>query len=353
MPQTKYTIDLLRSFATKNNIKVLFDKLGSELKCTSKIPLNCTQCEKETLKLFFYMIKTKKALCKNCITINSLPLQKKTMLKKYGVEHPSQSDEMKAKIKKTFICNWGVDNPAKTDIVKEKIKRTNIERYGVEYMMHVPEFKQKMIETNNNNYGCPTVLMNESIKNKIKNTNIERYGCDNVFKNKKIYAQSLDTMQQKYGVEYPLQHKSIKEKTKQTCLKKYGVENPIQNPEISEKQLNSMFSTKQYTMPSGNIIKYQGYENFAFDELIKNGINENDIINSRKDVPIIFYQDEFNKKRRHFVDIFIKSDNLCIEVKSEYTIKINSDKIYAKKTAAENLGYKYEIWCYTKSGQRI
>lgn len=46
-------------------------------------------------------------------------------------------------------------------------------------------------------------------------------------------------------------------------------------------------------MPSGKIIDYQGYENFALDELLNvENINEDDIITNRKDVPEIWYTDK-------------------------------------------------------------
>jgi hypothetical protein len=54
----------------------------------------------------------------------------------------------------------------------------------------------------------------------------------------------------------------------------------------------------------GKIINYQGYENFAFDELIHiENILEEDILTNRRDVPEIWYRDKTDKLRRHFVDI--------------------------------------------------
>jgi len=106
-------------------------------------------------------------------------------------------------------------------------------------------------------------------------------------------------------------------------------------------------------MPSGKIIDYQGYENFAFDELINiEKIDENDLITNRKDVPEIWYLDKVGKKRRHYVDIYIKSQNRCIEVKSDWT---NQDKnnVLEKQKGAIELGYKYEIWIYDKHGNKI
>jgi len=61
----------------------------------------------------------------------------------------------------------------------------------------------------------------------------------------------------------------------------------------------------------------QGYEPFALNELINvKLINENNIITGISNVPSIWYNDINNKKRRHYVDIFIPSENLCDEVKS-------------------------------------
>ena len=120
----------------------------------------------------------------------------------------------------------------------------------------------------------------------------------------------------------------------------------MQNAESAEKHLHSTFKTKKYKLPSGKIIDYQGYENFALNELFKNEkIVEEDIITNRKDVPEIWYLDKNGKKRRHYVDIFIPSQNRCIEVKSSWTNQAKNNVI-EKKEYAEKLGYQYEIWIY-------
>jgi hypothetical protein len=43
----------------------------------------------------------------------------------------------------------------------------------------------------------------------------------------------------------------------------------MKNPEYLENMLKKSHKFKDYILPSGNVIKYQGYENFALDELIK------------------------------------------------------------------------------------
>jgi hypothetical protein len=158
----------------------------------------------------------------------------------------------------------------------------------------------------------------------------------------------------KYGCEYSFQSELVKSKTKKTCFEKYGCEHPFQNPEIMEKNIKSSFSKKEYIFPSGRIDKIQGYENFALDELIINEeINETDIITGTTNVPEIWYNDNEGKKHRHYVDIFIPSQNRCIEVKSEWTYNKQINSVSFKKQAAKDLGYKYEIWIYNSKKEKI
>jgi hypothetical protein len=145
-----------------------------------------------------------------------------------------------------------------------------------------------------------------------------------------------------------------KEQFKKTCLKKYGVENPHQVPEIAEKSSKNNYRKKLYIMPSGKEITCQGYEPFALDKLLnEKNIDETDIITGCKNVPTIWYEDESEKKHRHYVDIFIPSQNRCIEVKSTWTAKKNDDNIFLKQEAGKKLGYKYEIWIFNQKKECI
>jgi DNA repair protein RadC len=86
--------------------------------------------------------------------------------------------------------------------------------------------------------------------------------------------------------------------------------------------LKSSYNKKQYKLQYGKLLDYQGYENFALDRLLHfEKICEDSIITNRKDVPVIWYNDINNKRRRHYVDIYITSQNRCIEVKSTWKIK--------------------------------
>lgn len=184
-------------------------------------------------------------------------------------------------------------------------------------------------------------------KDKAKKTNLEKYGVEFTTQAKIVKDNIKKACLEKYGVEHISLIKEVKEKTKQTCLKKYGVETPAQNPDIAEKQSKNAYKLKEYIFPSGKIEKVQGAEPYALDYLLINKcVNEDDIFVGVKNVPTIWYLDNNGIKHRHYVDIFIKSLNKCIEVKSTWTAKKKKDNIFFKQNAAKELGYEYEIWIF-------
>lgn len=75
------------------------------------------------------------------------------------------------------------------------------------------------------------------------------------------------------------------------------------------------------------------------------------IITGITNVPEIWYDDENGKKHRHYVDIFIPSQNRCIEVKSLWTVK--KDNVFLKQKAGKELLYNYEILVYDYKGNKL
>lgn len=117
------------------------------------------------------------------------------------------------------------------------------------------------------------------------------------------------------------------------------------------KQENNAKTYKNYTMPSGKIIRIQGYENLALDEIVKI-YKEVDIITNRNEMPIIYYKQN-GKKLRYYPDIYIKSKNIIIEIKSQWTYKLHLIKNILKSLATRKLNYEYEIWIYNNNKQKI
>ena len=303
----KYNLDLLIKFCNENHITLLKDYSGEKVNRETIIHGKCLreECGNSFERIFRSLYKLN-GYCKECTSNNVKEKRKATFLEKYGVENPMLIQETKEKIKATCLEKYGFENTFQSDEVKEKIKATNIEKYGVE-----------------------NPSQSEEIKEKMKATCLE-----------------------KYGFEYAMQNTEVREKSKLTCLEKYGFENPSQNPEVAERTSKASYSRKDYTLPSGKIIQVQGYEPHALDELVHT-FNEEDIITGSGSVPEIWYDDDEGLKHRHFVDIFIPSQNKCIEVKSTWTAEKKKDNIFKKQQAGKNLGYNYEIWIYNSKGEKV
>jgi hypothetical protein len=211
---------------------------------------------------------------------------------------------------------------------------------------------------------CNTCTKNNKIK-KIKdlqpiirqtyiNTCLQKYKVKNTFQNETFKQKIIETNLKNNGVKFPQQSKIIRDKRINTYLKNYGYENPQQNSEIAEKTAKNSYRRKTYLLPSGKELICQGYEPFALDKLInEENIDENDIVTGCKNVPTIWYNDDSGKKHRHYVDIFIKSQNRCIEVKSTWTAEKKKSNIFFKQNAGKELGYGYEIWIFNKKKEIV
>jgi len=298
---------MLQSICNEGGVKLLEDYSNKYITRDTRIIAKCIMCENSFNKSLNKLHKQRNFGCEVCSKKMKFDRLKNTMVKKYGVEYAAQNEMCMNKMKATILKRYGVEHANQSEEVKQKIKNTNLEKYGCEYG-----------------------LQNEEVKEKRRMSNLEKYGYEN-----------------------PLQREEIKEKCKITCLKKYGVEYVSQNQEIYEKQTKNSYYLKDYTFPSGKIIKVQGYENYALNELVKENIDESNIITGSKNVPEIWYTDNIGKKHRHFVDIYIPSQNKCIEVKSTWTFKKQKDIVLLKQQAAKKLNYLYEIWIYDNKGDKV
>jgi hypothetical protein len=274
-------------------------------------------------------------------------------INKYGYANVFQSPEIREMIRQTFLDKYGVEVPSQSEEVKEKMKNTILERYGVENVMYLEDIKERIIQTCIERYGVEHVLQNEEIKEKARQTCIERYGVEYASQSEEFRERVRQTFINNYGVDNPNKTKEVRDKITQTCIERYGVEHPTQSEEIQQKIQKNAKRYKQYTLPSGTTIKVQGYEPFALDNLLKE-FTEDDIITNRRDIPRITYFDTIkNKNRYYFPDIYIKSINKIIEVKSTWTFKCKNDNIELKEKATRDAGYDYEIFVYNRKGERI
>jgi len=353
MKLLKYSYESLQKFCNENSIELCRDYSQEIVKRETKIEGKCKNedCNELFNKVFRELKQNMTPYCIKCTFNKALEKRKQTSLKKYGVEYPLQNIQIKEKAKNTLFLNYGVEYPSHSKEIRDKFKNTCLKNWGFIHPSQSDIIKNKKIETCLKNSGYNYPMQNQETKEKSKQTLLEHYGVENPSQSLDIKCKIKERNLKKWGVEYTLQHEIVKQKGIETSLIKYGVKNPMQNPLICEKACSG-YKTKYYTFPSGKIIKYQGYENLALDELLKT-ISENDIFNSKSDVPSVWYKTDDGKEHRHYVDIFIPTQNRCIEVKSTWTIKYTTSNIFLKQKAAKELGYKYEIWVYNKKGEKI
>jgi hypothetical protein len=370
----KFNLELLTKIYSDNNITLLNDYSNEKITRETRIEGKCLtdECENNFDKTFRQLYNFG-GYCKKCIYKNALENRKNTCITLYGVDNTFQNENKKNKIKETNIKRYGVEHPTQNKKIMEKIKKTNIQKYGVictlqnedvknkckdtfikKYGIECPqqsqEVKEKTKETCLKKYGVEYTLQSPEIREKGKETCYQIYGVEHNSQSELIKQQKIDTCIKNWGVEYSLQSQEVKEKGKATCLIKYGVEYSQQNPEIAEKTLKASFKKKDYTLPSGNIIHVQGYEPYALDDLLCT-INEDEIKTGAINAPKIWYYDNEGQKRRHFVDIYIPSQNRCIEVKSRWTFQM--ENVLLKQQAGKNLGYNYELWIYNSKGKKL
>lgn len=156
-----------------------------------------------------------------------------------------------------------------------------------------------------------------------------------------------------YWVENASQRQDVIDKRKRTMLKRYGVEHALQNKYLYDKNLKSCFQYKEHKVGNRKV-KLQGYEPQAVDYIINNyKINPKNIIcGIGSDVPSIEYTYK-GKLRIYHPDIFIKSLNRIVEVKSEYTYNSNLKLNKIKRKACLDMGYKFSFFIMDGHGKRI
>lgn len=347
----------------KNKVKI--DGELRDFSSSEKVTIIC-ECGNKVIKSIGKIMDINRYICcKNCSNLKRI----NTTIDKYGVPNIRQSRTIDEKIRKTNIEKYGTEYPLKSNIIKEKIVNTNREKYGVDYGVQSNIVKQKIKkafidrfgvdnprknsdivsktkETNKLKYGYDIASKSDIVKKKIVNTNITKYGVEYGFQSPVVKEKIKNTFLERYNVDHNFKIQEVKDKIKETNISLYGTEYPMQNKDVMEKSIKKSYYKKKYRFPSGKEIDIQGYENMALDELISSNIFEDDITTNKDEIPTIWYEDKNGKRHRHYVDIYIKSLNKCIEVKSSWTYKINKETVLAKQDAAKKMGLLYEIWIY-------
>lgn len=191
---------------------------------------------------------------------------KQTCLERYGVENPLQAEEIKLKGRQTCLDKYGVEYPNQNKEMFENYKNTCLNKYGVDNYFKTNEFNDKKIKTCNEKYGVDNYSQTEEFKKNISEywTNISDSDLQEITNKKE------QTCLDKYGYKHPSQVPEIQEKTEQTCIERYGVKSVLCLPEVREKGLDVMIEIGGVPVSNQQICVY---------EILKNIYNDNVIIN--------------------------------------------------------------------------
>jgi len=325
-----YNYDNLNEYSKNKNFEICKDYSHINVNRDTQIEFSCKNCGQVETKSF-RELKNYGPYCSSHIKDKRYEKQRKTNKKRYGSEHLGK-------------------------INQDKARKTKLDKYGKPYATQCQDVINKTKKTNNERYGCDNVFQNEEINNKIIKERKEKYGVEYHFQNPEYLKSIMEKTINNHassdeilnGYKYPTQLKKIKEKTKKTNNKRYGCDNPMQNKEVYEKSQKNMAKIKEYKMPSGDIRKVRGYEPNAIKYLLNCNYDENDILTSAVDIPSFKYIFD-GKSHTYYPDIYIKSSNIIIEVKSPYTYRVDFSKNMCKKKSVQNTEYNFQLWIFTSN----
>lgn len=243
-----------------------------------------------------------------------------------------QSKYNSEKRQETYQNKTGFPHPHKNPEVIKSMKENMLEKYGELHYMKLDEYKDKVANTKMEKYGDPGYNNYEQIKK----TCLERYGQECIMSTTYFKETSKQTLKEKYGTDYI---NVFREKAKKTCLERYGVENHMQSG-----LFGNGYKWYEYELPSGKIIKYQGYENRYIPILIRKYGEENVCFEKSK-IPKIKYTFK-NKTHYYFPDFYVPSKNLIIEIKSVYTLNSQKHRNEAKFKAVIEKGFNFKLKVY-------
>lgn len=210
---------------------------------------------------------------------------------------------------------------------QEKAKATFKEKYGVEHALQSPTILAKMFATNIANHGVPIVSQNKAIFEKSQATKMIKYGYTSQWQDPAKRIEHVDQVAIKFGY-------SAGQFT-----------NVMQIPEVFQKAQENQYTNKEYTLPSGEVIIIQGYENFVLDSILKS-YDETSLLFKT------FYQyGEDKNVQIYFPDFEIY--DVVVEVKSQYTLTKDFDKNISKFSGIVAAGKELVVAVSDPTGSAI
>jgi len=283
----------------------------------------CKHCSKAVK----FIASFYREFCSNaCQSSHNADKRQATYESRTGYSHPHHNPEVKSRMQHC-LDTLGVKHQWNNPVPSQ---RTKIERYDDPYYNNPEQISKTWTEK----FSDPE-QKDEIIKQREEGM-LKNHGVKNAMSSPEIRQKMEETMIELYGVKNAFSSPEIRQKIEETMIELYGARSYSQ----TIHGVNG-YKWKDYVLPSGTIIRIQGYENFLLDELLESH-DESEIKTSRVDMPEFWYELE-GKKHRYFPDVYVPITNTIYEVKSEYTLKCNTLKNTLKFQSVKDAGYNFEL----------
>ena len=227
--------------------------------------------------------------------------------------------------------------------IQTKRRNTNKQKYGVDIASKLPEVIEKNKQSHIKSWG-DYAMRNKEVVNKRNKNFIDKWGGIGMA-SPDLFSKMKNTNIQKYGVEYYSQSEDWYKKCIETATERYGKEWVSKVDYINAKQQAGGYSYYDFEFPSGKVIRVQGYEPKVLTELLTK-YNENDIIVGVQNIIDcigFFHYTYEGATHRYYPDIYIKSINEVIEVKSQYTFNREKEKNLLKRQSVLEKGINFKF----------
>lgn len=290
-----------------------------------------------------------KKICPVCkIEFNAKTKKQKCCSRKCGAKLPWLNDEYVIKMseinkkshntKSARLNNSIAQKEAQNrPEVKEKAKLKSTE------YSNRPDVKEKFQKLSKEYHNRPEVKKATSEWTKAflkKEGSKSKWQAGRDFYYKEVYPNDV-----KAQLNASERQKEINSRKEIKLMKSNAMKKNWSDPEFAIKMINNRRKYKEFVLPSGKIVKLQGYEDHVLKTLLQK-YNESDILINLRDIikkiGRIKYQYKLST-HTYYPDFYIISENKIIEVKSKYTFNVSKEKNLAKEQSCLQQGFKFEF----------
>lgn len=205
---------------------------------------------------------------------------------------------------------------------RQKSKETMLEHHGVEHALQSAEIMAKMEQHNIEKYGVKNPMSSNVFSDKPKESKLIKYGCLSNLSDGIKYQEAVDKAASRFGYEAGT------------------FTNVSQIPEVHRKKMKSSYLGKDYILPSGDVIRIQGYEDKFLDAALV--YYDESFFNFDKE-----YKIRYNGTHWYFPDFSVEIFKDVIEIKSDYTLLADYEKNISKFVSVATEGKNLVLFIFS------